>query len=162
MLGVISYISLCYSDARESPEFLKLWWKVHRWIMAVAWLAFLAGTFCFLVAMHYALNFVAPRYSSLTIVNGTAAPDTPELTFGRTLKEGFALNKGIICVIIVTAVLGLILHVVLVFFLHPDKRAPHETTEVDVKSEEAPPHKTTEVDELLAALRQVLLSSSAV
>ena len=63
--------------------------------------------------------------------------------------------------IAVTAVLGVILHAVLVFVLHPDKKAPHETTEVDVKMEKAS-HETTEVDELLAALRQVLLSSSAV
>ena len=115
VLGVISYISLCYSDARESPEFLKLWWKVHRWVMAVAWLAFLGGTFCFLLAMHAALDIVAPRYTSFTIVNGTAAPDSPELTFGITLRAGKKMNTGIIWIIIVTAVLGLILHVSLCF-----------------------------------------------
>jgi hypothetical protein len=162
VLGVVSYISLCYSDARESPEFLKMWWKVHRWIMAVAWLAFLAGTFYFLLAMHAALDISVPRYTSFTIVNGTVSePALQDLTFGITLREGKALNTGIIWLIIVTAVLGVILHAVLVFVLHPDKKAPHETTEVDVKMEKAS-HETTEVDELLAALRQVLLSSSAV
>jgi hypothetical protein len=161
VLGVISYISLCYSDARESPEFLKLWWKVHRWIMAVAWLAFLAGTFFFLQGMHAALDIAAPRYDSFTMVNGTLSePASQDLDFGITLLLGKQMNNGIIWVIVVTAVLGLLLHVVLVFFLHPDKKAP-ETTEVDVTLEKAP-QETTEVDQLLAALRQVLLSSSAV
>lgn len=167
-LGAISYISLCYSDARESPEFLKMWLKVHRWVMAVAWLAFLVGTFCFLLAMHAAVDMVAPKYTTFTLVNGTPAPDSPELTFGLTPHTGKKLNTAIITVIIITTVLGILLHLVLVFVLHPDRKAPHETTEVDVTSEEAP-HETSnkplspkEVDELLAALRQVLLSSSAV
>ena len=139
VLGVISYISLCYSDARESPEFLKLWWKVHRWVMAVAWLAFLAGTFCFLLTMHAALDIAVPRYKSFTMVNGTLSePDSQDLDMGITLREGITLRDGILYVIIVTTVLGIILHVVLVFFLNPDKKAPHETTEVDVKLEKAP------------------------
>ena len=158
VLGVISYISLCYSDARESPAFLKLWWKVHRWVMAVAWLAFLAGTFCFLIAMHAALEIAAPRYNSFTIVNGVfSEPASQDLVGGLTLSHTYPLNSAIIWVIIVTCILGIILHVVLVFVLNPDKKAPHETTEVDEKKE-----KATEVDELLAALRQVLLSSTAV
>ena len=158
VLGVISYISLCYSDARESPAFLKLWWSVHRWVMAVAWLAFLAGTFCFLLAMHTALEIAAPRYNSFTIVNGTfSEPTSQDLVMGLTLANTYPLNYAIIGVIIATCILGIILHVVLVFVLNPDKKAPHETTEVDEKKE-----KATEVDELLAALRQVLLSSTAV
>ena len=139
VLGVISYISLCYSDARESPEFLKLWWKVHRWVMAVAWLAFLAGTFCFLLTMHAALDIAVPRYKSFTMVNGTLSePDSQDLGMGITLRVAITLRDGIISVVIVTTVLGIILHVVLVFFLNPDKKAPHETTEVDVKLEKAP------------------------
>ena len=136
--------------------------------MALAWLAFLAGTFCFLLAMHAAVDIVAPRYPTFTVVNGMPAPDSPELTFGLTLREGKKLNATIITVIIVTTVLGILLHLVLVFVLHPDRKAPHETTEADATSEEAPnetsnkPLSPKEVDELLAALRQVLLSSSAV
>jgi hypothetical protein len=84
--------------------------KVHRWIMAVAWLAFRAGTFCFLRAMHFALDISAPRYTSFTIVNGTVSePASQNLTFGITLAEGNHLNTGIIWLIIVTAVLGIIL-----------------------------------------------------
>ena len=162
VLGTISYISLCYSDARESPEFLKLWLKVHRWVMAVAWLAFLVGTFCFLLAMHAAVDIVAPRYSTFKIVNGMPPTDSPELTFGLTMRAGKKLNRAIIAVIVATIVLGILLHLLLVFVLHPDRKAPHETTEVDVTSENAPNEKSKEVDELLAALRQVLLSSSAV
>ena len=150
VLGVISYISLCYSDARESPAFLKLWWSVHRWVMAVAWLAFLGGTFCFLIAMHAALEIAAPRYTSFTIVNGTfsePAAQDPDRRGGLTLGKTYPLNYAIIWGTISTCILGIILHVVLVFVLNPDKKAAHETTEVD---------------ELLAALRQVLLSSTAV
>jgi hypothetical protein len=66
-----------------------------------------------------------------------------------------------IAFIIILILFGTILHVVLVFYLHPDKKAPHETTEVDKKATEVD-KKATEVDELLAALRQVLLSSTAV
>ena len=162
VLGVISYISLCYSDARESPEFLKLWWKVHRWVMAFAWLAFLAGTFCFLLTMHSALDIVAPRYTSFDIVNGTIAePNSQDLLYGVTLWEARKVNTGIIAFIIILILFGTILHVVLVFYLHPDKKAPHETTEVDKKATEVD-KKATEVDELLAALRKVLLSSTAV
>ena len=158
VLGVISYISLCYSDARESPEFLKLWWKVHRWVMALAWLAFLGGTFCFLLTMHSALDIVSPRYDSFDLVNGIyREPDSQDLGFGITLWEAKKVNNGLIAVICLLIIFGTILHVVLVFVLHPDKKAPHETTEVDEKKE-----KATEVDELLAALRQVLLSSTAV
>ena len=100
---------------------------VHRWIMAAGWLAFFAGTFCFLLAMHAALDIVAPRYSSFTIVNGTLnEPASQDLDFGVTaLREGKRMNNGIICVIIMTTFLGIIL---LVFFLHPEKGAPHETT----------------------------------
>jgi hypothetical protein len=57
-------------------------------IMAVAWLAFLAGTFYFLLAMHAALDISAPRYTSFTIVNGTISePASQDLTFGITLSS---------------------------------------------------------------------------
>ena len=132
VLGVASYISLCYSDARESPEFLKLWWKVHRWVMAVGWLAFLTGSFFFLVGMHAAVEIISPRYKSFKIVNGTFSEPAPQdIRIGPTLGMAFKQNLAIRYVTLITAVFGIILHVVLVFFVHPDKRAPHETIEVD-------------------------------
>ena len=95
---------------------------------------------------------------SFDIVNGTfLEPDTMDLNTGITLWEAKKVNNGLIAVICLLIIFGTILHFVLVFVLHPDKKAPHESTEVDEKKE-----KATEVDELLAALRQVLLSSTAV
>jgi hypothetical protein len=45
-----------------------------------------AGTFCFLRAMHFALEISAPRYTSFTIVNGTVSePASQDLTFGISL-----------------------------------------------------------------------------
>lgn len=134
VLGVASYISLCYSDARESPEFLKLWWKVHRWVMAAGWLSFLVGSSFFLRGMHSSLDIISPRYASFKIVNGTLSEPALQDKFtgaGPTLDAASLANETILWGTIGTVVLGIILHVVLVIFLHPDKRAPHETIEVD-------------------------------
>jgi len=113
VLGVISYISLCYSDARESPreqipdDVVEGAPLDHGSCMACLPCA---GTFCFLRAMHFALEISAPRYTSFTIVNGTVSePASQDLTFVITLAEGNHLNTGIIWLIIVTAVLGIIL-----------------------------------------------------
>ena len=113
VLGVVSYISLCYSDARESPreqipdDVVEGAPLDHGSCMACLPCA---GTFCFLRAMHFALEISAPRYTSFTIVNGTVSePASQDLTFVITLAEGNHLNTGIIWLIIVTAVLGIIL-----------------------------------------------------
>ena len=62
-IGALVYISMSYSNCRESSAYFKKWYSYMRWAILAGYLALLLGVYRFLKLNHLAVEIIYPRYA---------------------------------------------------------------------------------------------------
>ena len=168
LLLILATVTIDIEVASTHPEKYLAWWRWMRWVFLWQFVTLTAGAvYTFNVSGHFFMIKFPDFY-----VEETGADSFDELTLApHTDSQWGYYGWMLMCLIQYPVIIVLVINGFSLRAMHKTEtpstpRLTKEGAEGDPNDEkegtEKASHETTEVDKLLAALRQVLLSSSAV